>query len=142
MSRRFAEDTSVPVSRTQDEIKTALRKAGADRIAVYESDERSSIAFGLPGGMFRITVPLDPAPKDAAQDARRAWRLLGLLMKAKLEAVREGATTIEREFLADMLLPDGSTVGEWAGDQMRLAYENGQMPTTLLLSGPRAEGTP
>lgn len=141
MARRFAEDTAVPVSRTQEEIKAALRKAGADRIAVYESDERSSIAFGLPGGMFRITVPLDAKPKDAAQDARRAWRLLGLLMKAKLEAVREGATTIEREFLADMLLPDGSTVGEWAGDQLKIAYQSGKMPTTLLLSGP-AGGQP
>lgn len=136
MSRRFAEDTTVPVSRTQEEIKIALRKAGADRIAVYESDERSSIAFGLPGGMFRITVPLDPAPKNRAQDARRAWRLLGLLMKAKLEAVREGATTIEREFLADMLLPDGSTVGEWAEGRLRIAYETGQMPKTFLLGGP------
>jgi hypothetical protein len=136
VARRYAEDTIVPVSRTQDEIKVALRKAGADRFAVYESDGMSSMAFGLPGGMFRITVPIDPAAKNPAQDARRAWRLLGLLMKAKLEAVREGATTIEREFLADMLLPDGSTVGEWATDQLRLSYESGKMPATLMIGGP------
>lgn len=138
MARRFAEDTTVPVSRTQDEIKIALRKAGAERIAVFESDEKSSIAFGLPTGMYRIAVPTDPSAKNPSQDQRRAWRLLGLLIKSKLEAVREGATTIEREFLADMLMPNGSTVGEWAGEHMRLAYQTGEMPRSLLLEGPRS----
>lgn len=137
MARRFAEDTTVPVSRTQDEVKTALRRVGADQIAVFESDERSAIAFRLGAGMYRITVPLDAKAKNPAQDARRAWRLLGLLMKSKLEAVREGATTIEREFLADMLVHDGRTVSEWALPQIALAQEEGRMPSTLLLEGPR-----
>lgn len=137
MSRRFAEDTSVPVSRTQDEIKTRLRTAGADRIAVYESDDHSAIAFSLGIGMYRITVPVDRSAKNVAQDQRRAWRLLGLLMKSKLEAVREGATTVEREFLADRLLHDGSTMGEWSEEQLAIAHEKGSMPSALLLEGPK-----
>ena len=60
-----------------------------------------------------------------------------LVMKAKLEAVREGATTVEREFLADMLMPDGSTVGEWTAEPLKLAYQNGVMPQQLLLPGDR-----
>ena len=137
MSRRFAEDTSVPVSRTQDEIKTRLRTAGADRIAVYESDDHSAIAFSLGIGMYRITVPVDAKAKNVAQDQRRAWRLLGLLIKSKLEAVREGATTVEREFLADRLLHDGGTVGEWANEQLKIAHDQGSMPRSLLLGGPQ-----
>lgn len=137
MTRRFAEDTSVPVSRTQDEIKARLRAAGADQIAVFESDERSAVAFRIDSAMYRITVPTDAAAKNAAQDARRAWRLLGLLMKSKLEAVREGATTVEREFLADMLLYDGQTLSERLGPELQLAYEQGRMPAALLLEGPK-----
>lgn len=136
-TRRFAQDTSVPVDRTQGEVKTRLRAAGADQIAVYEAGDQSSVAFRIAGRFYRITLPMATNAKDAAQDERRAWRLMLLLMKAKLEAIREGATTIEREFLADMLLPDGSTVGEWAAPQLTLAYERGEMPTQLLISGPK-----
>lgn len=137
MSRRFAEDTGVPTDRSQAEVKDRLRKAGADRIAVYESAERSSVAFTLADRMYRLTVPITAGAKDTGQDERRAWRLLLLLLKAKLEAVREGATTIEREFLADMLMPDGSTVGELAGRQIAIAYESGRMPDQLMLEGPK-----
>jgi hypothetical protein len=137
MTRRFAEDTSVPVGQTQTEIKKRLRDAGADQIAVFESSDKSAVAFSVGAGMYRITVPTDPKAKNIAQDERRAWRLLGLLIKSKLEAVREGATTVEREFLADRLLYDGKTVHEWAAPQLQIAHERGQMPASLLLEGPR-----
>jgi len=135
--RRFAEDTKVPVDRSQAAVKAELRKAGADQIAVYESADKSAVAFRLEARFYRITIPTTPGAKNAAQDERRAWRLLLLLLKAKLEAVREGATTVEREFLADMLMPDGSTVGEWAGPQLAIAYERGQMPAQLMIEGPK-----
>lgn len=134
--RRFAEDTSVPVSRTQEEIKARLRSHGADTIAVFEGDAKSAVGFRIGAAMYRITVPTDPTAKNPAQDARRAWRLLGLLMKSKLEAVREGATSVEREFLADMLLYDGSTVSEWAAPQIAQAQAEGRVPGQLLLEGP------
>jgi hypothetical protein len=137
MARRFAEDTGVPVGRSQDEVKDRLRRSGADRIAVYEDEETSAVVFTVQGRMYRITVPTTADAKDPKQDARRAWRLLLLLLKAKLEAVREGATTIEREFLADMLLPDGSTVYQRAAEELAIAFEGGSMPATLLLEGPR-----
>lgn len=134
--RRFAEDTSVPVGRSQDEVKQRLRSVGADQIAIFESDAQSAVAFTAAGRMYRITVPRSAKTKGPRQDERRAWRLLLLLLKAKLEAIREGATTMEREFLADMLLPDGSTVYERAREQLAIAYEGGTMPNRLLLQGP------
>lgn len=134
-ARRYAEDTKVPAGQSQDQIKALLRKAGADSIAVYESAEQSAIAFRLQERLYKVTVPISKAAKNPGQDERRAWRLLLLLLKAKCEAINEGATTVEREFLADMLMPDGQTVGEWASPQLALAYKNGAMPTQLLIGG-------
>lgn len=135
-TRRFAEDTKVPAGQTQSEIKDRLRKAGADQIAVFESEARTAIAFRLGWAMYRVTIPIPPEPDNRAQEERRAWRLMGLLIKSKLEAIREGATTVEREFLADMLLYDGQTVSERMGPELQIAHHEGRMPAQLLLEGP------
>ena len=135
--RRYAEDTKITVSKSQEEVKGLLKRAGSDQIAVYEAADKSAVAFRVTGRFYRITVPVRAKSRGADQEERRAWRLLLLVVKAKLEAVREGATTIEREFLADMLTPDGSTVSEWIAEPLRIAYETGAMPQQLLLPGER-----
>jgi hypothetical protein len=58
-------------------------------------------------------------------------KALSLVVKAKLEAVEAGISTVEREFLADVLLADGSTVGAWAAPQLALVYERGVTPALL-----------
>ncbi len=137
MTRRFAEDTKVPVSRSTEELTAVLRKAGADQIAVFESAAQSAVGFTLGGRMYRLSAKVNPKAPNPGQDERRAWRLLLLLAKAKLEAVADGATTVEREFLADMILPDGQTMGAWAAPQLALAYQTKAMPAALMLEGPR-----
>lgn len=134
---RFAERTSVPVGQTQGEIKDRLRKAGADQIAVFESESKTAIAFRLGWAMYRVTIPIPADPTNRAQEERRSWRLMGLLIKSKLEAIREGASTVEREFLADMMLYDGQTVSERMGPELQLAHDQGRMPTQLMLEGPK-----
>lgn len=52
------------------------------------------------------------AKRQAQQAERQRWRALVLVTKAKLELVADGLSTIQREFLADLVLPDGSTVGK------------------------------
>jgi hypothetical protein len=131
---RYAERTQVGVDQSQLQVKTMLKRAGADQIAVYESAEKSAVAFRLDGRFYRLTIPVRDTA-NAQQEERRAWRLVLLLVKAKLEAVKEGATTFEREFLADMMMPDGSTVAEWTARPLALAYEQGRMPDQLLLPG-------
>jgi hypothetical protein len=64
----------VPVGRTQDEIKARLRVAGADQIAMFESSERSAVAFRLSASFYRITVPTDPAAKNPQQDEHACMR--------------------------------------------------------------------
>ncbi len=65
------------------------------------------------------------------QGAREVWRRLLLVVKAKLELVAEGGSSVEREFLADMMLPDGRTVGELIEPQISEAYATGK-PLALL----------
>ena len=53
------------------------------------------------------------------------------MLKAKLEAVEAGITTIEQEFLADMVLPGDGTVGEVLLPRLDEALNTGRMPNLL-----------
>lgn len=77
------------------------------------------------------------AEKEWEQACRQKWRALALVIKAKLEAVSAGITTVEDEFLAHTMLPNGQTFGDWAKPEVERAYSLGHMPTSLLLEGPR-----
>jgi hypothetical protein len=73
--------------------------------------------------------------EQRAQFERSAWRRLLLVVKAKLELVRDADSSIEREFLADILLPNGSTVHEELGPQLDDSYRTGSMPPLLPPAG-------
>ena len=70
------------------------------------------------------------------QACRQRWRALPLIIKAKLEAVESGITTLESEFLANIVLPDGGTVGQWLTPQVAEAYATGRMPPMLGAGAP------
>jgi hypothetical protein len=69
--------------------------------------------------------------KRAEQGARSAWRRLLLVVRAKLEIIADGGSTFEREFLADILLPDGRTVHAVLAEQLERSYIDGGMPPLL-----------
>ncbi|MBT9828162.1 hypothetical protein GPL19_19805 [Enterocloster bolteae] len=46
-------------------------------------------------------------------------------------AEKAGISTVEREFLYDIVLPDGRTAGEWIAPQIEMSYQTGQMPAML-----------
>lgn len=58
-----------------------------------------------------------------------------LIVKAKLEAVEAGISTVEREFFYDVVLPDGRTTWEWMAPQIEAAYQTGEMPAMLPMFG-------
>ena len=66
------------------------------------------------------------------QACRQRWRALLLIIRAKLEAVESGITTLESEFLANIVLPDVGTVGQWLAPQLEQANATGSMPPMLL----------
>jgi len=74
-----------------------------------------------------------PTAAERAYDqaCRQRWRALSLIIKAKLEAVAAGITTIEHEFVADIVMPDNRTVGQWLATQIESAYQSGRMPPLL-----------
>jgi hypothetical protein len=124
---------------------------------VIGSDDAAGIAFvafDIGGRQIRLRIPLPTEASFRAEEprgwrrwaearrrdwvrarldqiSRERWRALVLLVKAKLELVELGLSTLEREFLADVVLPDGQTVGEWVSPQIERAYEAGTMPPLL-----------
>jgi hypothetical protein len=137
MTRRvYAEDTKVSSAQSRAQIETILRKAGANRIATMDEPLEAIGMFMLAGRLIRLRIEI---PGDADEQKRWAiWRAVHLVVKAKIEAVAQGITTVEQEWLAHVVLPDGSTVGDWIEPQLQVAYDKGRMPTDpLMLEGPR-----
>jgi hypothetical protein len=80
---------------------------------------------------------IEQAARWVVSEERRRWRAQVLLVKAKLEMIATGETTVEREFLADMLMPDSRTVGQAALPAIAEMYRTGKAPTAFLLgAGP------
>lgn len=143
---KFAEGTTVPVEKSQQEIGATLVRYGASSYATAWDNGRAMIAFGIEDRRFRMVLELvsaddpalartaggrvrDKAARAAAADAenRRRWRALALGVKAKLEAVATGIETLDEAFLAHILLGDGTTVAEHVKPAIAHAYATGEI---------------
>lgn len=154
---RYAERTEVSSDRSRAEIEKLLRRYGADQFLYAWQADAAVIGFRMRGRMIRFLLPMPNRNADEfrytavrryerseeevtaawEQACRQRWRALALVIKAKLEAVEAGIVTMEQEFLAQIVLPDNSTVGDWVGPQIAQAYEVGRMPALLPWSGER-----
>jgi hypothetical protein len=161
MKTTYAAGTTVSVEKSKAELDALLGKHGASSRGIVVDDDRglALVAFQLKGLRYRMEVPMpkpdafvrpETVPRNwngmsAAQRedwARRAWdqamrerwRAVVLLVKAKLELVRIGISTVEKEFLADLLLPNGETVNIAIARQLQEALASGTMP--MLPMGP------
>ncbi len=134
--KRYAEGTKTPAGVSRNEVETLLKRHGAGQMMTGSDShkERGYVQFTMTGRMFRIacdySVKVGRA-KDADQREREAWRLLGLIVKAKLEVIRMGESTPEVEFLANVVLPDGSTVEDHVIPALAQTYSSGVMPRLL-----------
>lgn len=133
--RRYAQDTKVPAGVSKDEIERLLRRHGATNIYSGFDEDRKLIQLGfrLDGRMYKLNSSTDRPTRrcDEDQIAREAWRVLKLLVTGKLEVVASGGSTFEAEFLANLLLPDGRTVGDDVLPKVAEMYESGGMPNLL-----------
>ena len=148
----YATATAVSTDRSLEEIRRTLRRWDADQFAYAEAGDKAMVAFTLRGRQVRLVIPLpdreskefkltnhDPPRRrtvnqqmDAYEQAvRQRWRALALVIKAKLEAVEAGISTFENEFLANILLPGGQTVGDSVHDDIAYAYETNTVPALL-----------
>ena len=146
---RFAAKTTVSTEKSRAEIEAILRRYGASAFMYAWEGNRAIIGFRARDRHIRFTLPLPdreskefthssrgPRSPDAVtvlweQACRQSWRALALVIKAKLEAVEAGIVEFESEFLAHIVLPNGSTVGAWVRPQVALAYDSGDMPKML-----------
>lgn len=152
---RFASDTSVSVEKTRAEIEKLLQRYGASQFVSGWDGPLAMIGFGIRGRTIRFLLTL-PDRKDKQflytpkqrylrtpeqvtaaweQACRSRWRALLLVIKAKLEAVEVGISTIEDEFMAWTVLADGTTVGDKLRPQIELAIKAGTVPRLLLGGG-------
>jgi hypothetical protein len=69
------------------------------------------------------------------QACRTRWRCMILIVKAKLEHIALGMSDVQREFLADITLPDGRSVAELLKPALEQAYLGGKMPPLLGAGG-------
>jgi hypothetical protein len=149
MPRRFASDTSVSVEKSRAEIEKLLRQHGATGFMSGWVDSHAQTAFEMKGRRIRFVLHL-PRPNDKQftetrrgtramdvstrmweQACRSSWRALLLVIKAKLEAVQVGISVFEDEFLANIVMPDGRTVGEQVRPNIELAYRGGMVKPLL-----------
>ena len=146
---QFAAATTVTSNTSRDEIERTLIRYGADQFMYGWQDDAAMIAFRLGDRQVKFILPMpskaekrfthhsrgvrtaDAALKGWEQAVRQRWRALALVIKAKLEAVESGISILENEFLANIVLPDGSTAGEWMRPQIAEAYRIGAMPQML-----------
>ena len=132
----YASRTEVPVAKSRGDIEALLRKAKASRVVHMDEPLEAIVMFSLESRLIKFEIRV---PGDASDQRRRSiWRAVFLVIKAKIEAVEQGITTIEQEWLAHVVLPDGKTVGQWIEPQLEVAYDRGVMPSNpLLLEGPK-----
>jgi hypothetical protein len=149
----YAQGTSVSVEKSKMELDVLLKKHGAQRRVFGDDSEngKAFVIFEIKERQFRLDVPLpklsefsigeyrgkpahrNPEQKERAheQACRERWRAILLLVKAKLETIALGLSTVDREFLADLMLPNGRTVHSMLSAQVEEMYKLGGMPKLL-----------
>lgn len=146
----YADSTSVSADKSRSEIERTLQRYGADQFMYGWDQEKAVIGFRLANRQIKFILPMPsktdkkftktPTGKDRSetqaykeweQACRQKWRALSLVIKAKLEAVEAGIAILEDEFMANIVLPNGSTVSQFMLPQITKAYDSGAMPKML-----------
>jgi len=147
---QYAKNTSVSSELSRIEIEKVLIRYGAENFAYAMSNGKALICFTMNGRQVKFILPLplkeeysrsptgrartENSMRDAWEQAcRQRWRALKLVIQAKLEAVECGISVFEDEFMANIVLPGGGTVGEFVKPKIEEAYRIGTPPTMLLL---------
>lgn len=156
--RKYAAETTVPASRSLEQIKKTLSRWKSSQFAYVEDETRIAIQFILeikPGekrqiryvlplpSLESITVevrrvasryrrPIDEIAREKRdQEVARLWRALAAAITGKLVGVESGIETIEQAFYASIVLPTGSTLYEQTREGIESAYRMGSIPPSL-----------
>lgn len=137
---RYAEGTTVPVERSKQEIEKLVRLHGAAGFASSWDRDRYVIMFDMRKRRIRFDIGA-PDPKVYREkkrwdaEERRRWRALLLILKAKLELIESNDADFEVEFLANLVIAGGQTVGAHIIPQLEILLNTGEMPPLLPQGG-------
>ena len=132
----FAAKTDVSPEKSRAEIERTLMRYGASHFGYASMPDVAVVMFQAHGRSLKFSLPL-PAKKypqtqpQYEQVIRSRWRALALAIKAKLECVESKISTFEEEFLSNIVLPNGQTMGERYIPEIAIAYESKKMPPLL-----------
>ena len=146
----YAEKTNVSTDKSRSEIERTLQRYNSDQFIYGWDQDKALIGFRMDGMQIKFILPM-PDKKDRRfthtptgkvrkesamhteweQACSQKWRALSLVIKAKLEAVEAGIAIFEDEFMANIVLPNGTTVSQFMLPQIEQAYESGTMPMML-----------
>ncbi len=150
---KYAANTNVSSELSRIEIEKTLIRYGADNFAYAMTAGKALIGFTMKGIQIKFILPLPtkeefrltPTGRERSENSqyeaweqacRQRWRALNLVIKAKLEAVECGISIFEDEFMANIVLPGGQTVGDFMKPQIEQAYISGAVPKMLpMLEG-------
>jgi hypothetical protein len=155
----YAKNTTVTVARSKAEIVELVQRNGGDDVISgnLTSEGFSFVAFRLNGRnlLFKVPEPtIDDVPatsdggrrrnleqrKALLEQIRRArWRLLLLATKAKLELIAAGQSSVDREFLADVVVNGTHTLGDTLVPQLSDLGESAPMLPPIGGFGGRAK---
>lgn len=146
---KFAEKTTVSSERSRAEIEKILSRYGATGFAYGWSGSDAVIAFEICARRIQFILHL-PSRKEFErtpsrgqkrssaqietayeQAVRQRWRSLCLTIKAKLVSAEQDIEMFEDAFMAQIMLPNGKTVGSMMRPQIESAYAGGEMPNLL-----------
>lgn len=154
---QYAKNTNVSSELSRLEIEKILIRYGADNFAYATANGMAMIGFSMFDRQVKFVLPLPPKEEfrytptgrertenslyEAWEQAcRQRWRALKLVIQAKLEAVECGISVFEDEFMSNIVLPGGQTVGDFMKPQIAEAYRVGIPPKLIpMLSDGRDE---
>lgn len=142
---RYAEGTTVPVSKSRLDMQHLLDTSGCEAFGFEKTESGDSLFFKLAGRAYRIAIR-KPTPEeqkaanekryriywnrvvatDIEAEYRRRWRASLMLLKTKLEFFDEDEPDeLSRELMPWLVLDNGQTLAD--------AVNGGGLP--LLMSG-------
>ena len=157
--KRYAATTTVTVEKSKADIEAVLKRYGADQFMYAWETDTVVMAFRIDNLPIRMVVPVPaidefryadrkskwetrqvqrtPAQMQSAwqQAERQLWRALLLVVKAKLEAVEAGISTLEDEFLAQVVMPNNLTVKQNMMPAIRDSITSGKIMPMLQAGG-------
>lgn len=132
-------------------IERSITAFGATEFMYGWNGQSGVYAFRIGNHHVRFTISLpDPTSPDftltpqtrkprseavagQAHEAvvRERWQALATTIKSKLASVASGVSTIESEFLGQIVMPDGRVFAEHAVPRIVQAYDSGSPPELL-----------